>query len=789
MTEVQSAPPAAVRKKIRDLRKAIEHHSFLYHTQDESEILDSEYDQLFKELLELEAKYPSLVTPDSPSQRVGAPPSGKLPEYRHTVPMLSLMNAFSDVEVGDFHRRITETLGIDVIEYSAEPKLDGLALSLVYTAGRLSAAATRGDGVTGEDVTENVLQVPSIPKELIGEDLPSLVEIRGELFISKADFEAINERQRQLGAKEFANPRNLAAGSVRQLTPEAMTARPLTFFAYGIARANLLAFHTQTEILDWLRAHDLPVSPEQKKCLGLGELLDYYRAIGEKRATLPYAIDGVVYKVNRTELQERLGTIARAPKWALAHKYPPEQAVTKLLSIDISVGRTGALTPVAKLVPVLVGGVRVSNATLHNEDEVNRKRLRVGEDVYVHRAGDVIPEIVGPVNAPEAADWTPYRIPPRCPVCDSLVVRTEGESVARCSGGLFCPVQLKRSLLHFAHRRAMDIEGLGERLVDVLVDELGVKGPSDLYRLAELAWSWLIGRHADANIKEVLKGPSSSNDTYRSFIADSGLPEASTIRAAADFRKTVANASLSNFLDILAIAAVPKAPIKDAESKAKRARLGEKDAIRLQAQIQRSKTVPLDRFIHALGIRNVGEEIAKVLARNTGSVDEFVRANWAQLMLDKAVVGRKQHGLSPGRVAQLQTYRGIGSEIFGSVHAFVSEPHNLDQIKRMESHGVAPKTRRIESESAPLATKTFVFTGELSSMHRIDAEKEVERLGGEVARTVTRSVNYVVTGSATENAPSRKLNRARELGIAILSEDDFNRMIEEARSSTGISQS
>ena len=482
-SRMKASPETAARAAA--LRRAIEHHNYLYYVKDRPEISDAEFDRLFRELQELEQRHPELVTPDSPTQRVGAKAEGEFAAVSHALPMLSLNNAFSDDEVADFDRRARETLGLSAVEYAAEPKFDGLAISVTYEDGLLTVGATRGDGYTGEDVTANLRTIRALPLRLSTGDPPRLLEVRGEVVMLKKHFEALNRQQRERGEKEFANPRNAAAGSLRQLDPRITAARPLTFFTYALGRfeGKGLPADRHSHQIDYLAQLHLPVSPHRKVVQALDGLLGYYRDIGARRASLPYEIDGVVYKVNDLKLQERLGFVSRAPRFALAHKFPAEEAQTEVVDIDVQVGRTGALTPVARLKPVFVGGVTVTNATLHNEDEVHRKDVRAGDTVVVRRAGDVIPEVVRVLKEKRPPHTRIFKMPDKCPVCHSRVARLEGEAVARCTAGLYCPAQRKQALLHFASRRAMDIEGLGEKLVDQLVDGDIVKTPADIYDL------------------------------------------------------------------------------------------------------------------------------------------------------------------------------------------------------------------------------------------------------------------------------------------------------------------
>ena len=518
-------PPRDAIARATELRRAIEHHNYLYYVQDQPEISDAEFDRLFRELQELEQRYPMLVTLDSPSQRVGAKAASGLAPVTHALPMLSLNNAFSEDEVAAFDRRVRESAGLDQVEYAAEPKFDGLAISITYEEGVLTTGATRGDGYTGEDVTANLRTIRSLPLRLSAKNPPRLLEARGEVVMLKKDFEALNRQQRERGEKEFVNPRNAAAGSLRQLDPRMTAARPLTFFAYALGRfeGKGLPAARHSDQIDYMAQLHIPVSPHRKVVTGSDGLLGYYREIGATRVNLPYEIDGVVYKVNDLKLQERLGFVSRAPRFALAHKFPAEEAETEVLAIEVQVGRTGALTPVARLKPVFVGGVTVTNATLHNEDEVHRKDVRVGDTVVVRRAGDVIPEVVRVLLERRPDHTREFETPRRCPVCRSRVERLEGEAVARCTAGLYCPAQRKQALLHFASRRAMDIEGLGEKLVEQVVDSGTVKTPADIYSLdAEvLAGFERMAEKSAANLVHAIQ--KSRNTTLARFIFALGI--------------------------------------------------------------------------------------------------------------------------------------------------------------------------------------------------------------------------------------------------------------------------
>ena len=655
--------PGQARERAEQLRREIERHNVLYYVKDAPEVTDAEYDRLFAELVALEARYPALATPDSPTQRVGAAPLPQFADVRHRTPMLSLGNAFSEEAARAFDRRVRETLDVDAVEYAMDPKFDGLAISLSYRDGIFVQGATRGDGTTGEDVTPNLRTIRSIPLHLPRAADTADLEVRGEVLIYTADFARLNERQRRAGEKEFANPRNAAAGSLRQLDSKVTAQRPLRFFAYGVGAAPHAHWQTVAEMLDRLVELGFPVCKERRVAEGADGLLRFFEDIGRRRLRLPYAIDGVVYKVNRLDWQARLGFVSRAPRFALAHKYPPEEQATEVLGIDVQVGRTGALTPVARLKPVLVGGVTVTNATLHNEDELRRKDVRVGDTVVVRRAGDVIPEVVAVRPERRPAGARPFHLPQRCPVCGSAVVRGEDEAIARCSGGLYCPAQRKQALLHFAGRRAMDIEGLGERLVDQLVAQALVATPAELYRL-----------------------------------------------------------------DPAGLAALD--------------RMGEKSATNILGALEQSKQTTLERFIFALGIRNVGESTARDLARHFGSLDRLMAAD----------------------ATALQAAPDVGPVVARSIRQFFDEPHNREVIGKLRQAGV----RWPEGEGAPRRpageTKTFVVTGTLPGMTREAARALIESRGHKVAGSVSKKTDYLVAG---DDAGS-KLEKARALGVPVL---------------------
>lgn len=661
------------------LRAEIEQHNKRYYQLDDPLISDAEYDGLFRELQNLEALHPELQTADSPTLRVGSTPLKQFAEVTHRTPMLSLNNAFSEEEVSAFDERVREGLGVEQVEYAVEPKFDGLAITLSYVNGIFVQGATRGDGSVGEDVTENLRTIRTLPLHL-PQAFP-LVEIRGEVLMMKKDFLALNKAQENKGEKQFANPRNAAAGSLRQLDSRITASRRLSFFAYGVGAVEGVQLPpAHAEQMGWLKTMAVPVAEQCDVVRGVQGLLDFYHNIGEQRSKLPFDIDGVVYKVNTIALQQRLGFVSRAPRFAIAHKFPAEEALTTVLDIEVQVGRTGALTPVARLAPVFVGGVTVTNATLHNQDEIDRKDVRIGDTVVVRRAGDVIPEVARvvlekrPQPAPPRFDL--HKQHPLCPVCGSRVSRQEDESTWRCTGGLYCPAQRKQALWHFASRRAMDIEGLGDKLVEQLVDQQLLRTPADIYQL--------------------------------------------------------------RFDDLVALE-----------------RMGEKSANNLLAAIEQSKKTTLARFIYALGIRNVGETTAKDMARNFGSLENLMAAEEARLM----------------------QVRDVGPVVAQSVVAFFAEPHNREVVAQLRERGMHwPEHAEEAVQVLPLSGQTFVLTGTLN-MSREDAKASLEQLGARVSGSVSKKTNYVVAGAEAGS----KLDKAHELGVTVLDEQQFLQLLHDKK--------
>jgi DNA ligase (NAD+) len=661
--------------RLTALRNEIRRHDNLYYVKDKPEISDSEYDRLFRELLDLERHHPELVTPDSPTQRVGAPPLDELVKVPHEQPMLSLDSIVDQSEVQAFDQRMKRELEAQSVEYSAEPKFDGLSVELLYEHGVFNRGATRGDGTTGEDVTINLRTIRSLPLQLRAHSgLPDHLVVRGEVYMRLDDFQALNRRITERGDDAFANPRNAAAGSLRQLDSTITATRPLVVTCYEIMAASTAAPPTHWDELDRLAQWGLPVPTLRRLCPSIDEVMAFHRETESMRDQLPYEIDGVVVKVNRRDWQDRLGMKTRSPRWAIAYKFTPRKEITVVEDIVVSVGRTGTLTPVALLKPVEVGGVTISRATLHNADEVVRKDIRVGDTVKVERAGDVIPAIAERVSVPGEQRKAPFRMPDHCPVCGSNVGR-EG-AYYYCTGQLVCSAQLKGAIEHFASKHALNIEGLGKKTVAQMVDHGLVQSLADLYRLTK-----------------------------------------------ADLLR------LEGFAD--------------------------RSAMLLLESIADSKTVSLDRFLMGLGIRQVGQHIAKVLAREFGSLNEIMSADRERL----------------------QQIREIGPEISDSLVAYCSEPRNREVIAKLQESGVqvGPGMATGDRRKSPLAGKTFVFTGGLDRFTRDEAQRAVETAGARVASSVSKKTSYLVVG----RDPGSKLDQARTLGVTILTEQDFSALMRE----------
>ncbi len=672
-----------IQARAAQLRLALERYAHAYYVLDAPLIPDAQYDQLFVELQEIELQHPELAFADSPTQRIGGKPLESFTAVRHATPMLSIRTEtdISDAGALAFDARVRRELALTdaLVEYICELKFDGLAINLRYEQGLLMQASTRGDGESGEDVTQNIRTIRCIPLHLL-DCTASVIEVRGEVYMARAAFEHYNDHQREAGLPALVNPRNAAAGGIRQLDPQLAAKRRLSFYAYGLGEVQGWDLpQTHSELLSSLATLGLPVCAERAVVQGAAGLVTFHQRIAGCRDSLGFDIDGVVYKVNSLELQRRLGFVSREPRWAVAHKFPAEEQLTAVRDIEIQVGRTGKLTPVAKLVPVFVGGTTVSNATLHNEDETRRKDVRINDTVIVRRAGDVIPEVVGvvlekrPENAGEVFDLY-QQLQGKCPVCSSAIVREQGSAHWRCTGGLFCPAQRIQALLHFAGRRAMDIDGLGDKLVMQLVEANIVATPADLYKL-----------------------------------------------------------------ELAGVAAL--------------ARMGEKSALNLLEAITHSKNTTLARFIYALGILNVGEATAKALAVAYGVLDKLMEAD----------------------LASLQQVPDVGPIVAQSIVAFFAEPHNREVIAQLRASGITwledePKPR----EKLPFSGKTFVLTGTLAALSRDQAKAALEALGAKVAGSVSKKTDYVVAGTEAGS----KLEKARQLGVAVLDEPQFLKLLE-----------
>jgi DNA ligase (NAD+) len=679
------------------LAAEIGHHDELYYRKDQPEISDADYDALRARNDEIEARFPGLVRDDSPSLRVGAAPVGAFGKVAHRVPMLSIDNAFTEAKVEGFLVSAKAFLGLSPdqpLDVTAEPKIDGLSISLRYERGRLVQGATRGDGYEGEDVTANVHTIGDIPKAVAAKDFPTAFEVRGEIYMRHADFELLNSEQERQGLKVFANPRNAAAGFVRQLDPSITAKRPLRFFAYAWGEVERLPADTQWGFYEALSNWGFPVNPLMRLTSSIAEMLETYRQIEEHRAGLGYDIDGVVYKINRFDLQQRLGFRSRTPRWALAHKFPAEKATTILRDIDIQVGRTGALTPVAKLDPVTVGGVVVQNATLHNEDEIARKDVRIGDTVIVQRAGDVIPQILGVVQDKRPKSAKRFVFPDTCPACGSHASRElnpvsgKEDAVRRCTGGLICPAQRVERLKHFVSRNALDIEGLGEKHIKAFYDDGLIQSPPDIFTLA-------------------------------------------------------------------------KRDKRAASKLAEREGWGETSAKKLFDAIEARRNVKLDRFIFALGIRHVGETTARLLGRNYGTAEDFLRAMRA--------AGRDRGGEA---FAALDNIEGIGPVVAAAIADFFAEPHNVDVVVDLLKE-VRPRPLEAVDHASPVSGKTVVFTGTLERMTRSEAKAKAERLGAKVAGAVSKNTDYVVAGPGAGS----KLKNAKDLGVTVLTEDEWLKLL------------
>jgi DNA ligase (NAD+) len=693
MPPVETLTEEEAAAELERLAAEIAHHDRLYHQQDAPEISDADYDALRRRNNEIEAHFPELIRADSPSRRVGAAPSAGFAKVTHAIPMLSLENAFDEQDVRDFFagirnffRRPEDVARVaeDAIEVMAEPKIDGLSAALRYEHGRLVLGATRGDGITGEDVTANIRTLASVPKQLAGGGWPDILEVRGEVYMEREGFFAVNAEREAAGEPIFANPRNVAAGSLRQLDPAITARRPLKFFAYAWGEASAAFARSHDEALKKFRDWGFTVNPRSRLCRGVEEVLEAYREIGADRAELPYDIDGVVYKVNDLGLQQRLGMVSRAPRWALAHKFPAEQAQTVLNDIIIQVGRQGSLTPVAVLEPITVGGVVVQRATLHNEDEIARKDVRIGDTVIIQRAGDVIPQIVSVVLDRRPKDAKPYQFPDHCPICGSLAIREPGMVARRCTGGLICAAQAVERLRHFVSRDCFDIEGMGSKHIAEFWEDGLIRGPGDIFRLTA---DKIIGREG----------------------------------------------------------------------------WGEVSANKLIAAIDERRRIALDRFINALGIPQVGQATARLLARHYRSLD-----NWRREM-------EAAQDPADAAFAALLDVHGIGGDMAADIVGFFAEPHNRDLLADLTreitvlDYEAPSRLGPLGAAASPFAGKTIVFTGGLESMSRSEAKARAEALGANVASSISAKTNFVVVGADAGS----KATKAAALGVTTLDEAEW----------------
>lgn len=662
----------SLQQQIDKLRQDLRRYEYEYHVLDNPTIPDAEYDRLFHQLKALEATHPELITADSPTQRVGAKPLSGFAQIRHEIPMLSLDNVFSDEEFYAFVKRIEDRLIRlpEPLTFCCEPKLDGLAVSILYVNGVLTQAATRGDGTTGEDITANIRTIRNIPLQLLMDNPPARLEVRGEVFMPHEGFERLNQQALEKGEKTFANPRNAAAGSLRQLDPKITSKRPLVLNAYGIGIAEGVDLpNTHYDRLQWLKSIGIPVNPEIRLCNGTDEVLDFYRDIQNKRSSLGYDIDGTVLKINDIALQEKLGFISKAPRWAIAYKFPAQEELTRLNDVEFQVGRTGAITPVAKLEPVFVAGVTVSNATLHNGDEIQRLDIAIGDTVVIRRAGDVIPQIIGVLHDRRPADARPIVFPETCPVCDSAIVRIEGEAVARCTGGLFCAAQRKEALKHFVSRKAMDIDGVGGKLIEQLVDRELIHTPADLFKL-------------------------------------------------------------------------------DLTTLTRLERMGAKSAENALASLEKAKNTTLARFIFALGIREVGEATALNLANHFKTLEALQNSD----------------------LEGLQQVPDVGEVVANRILAFWQEPHNVAVVNDLIQQGVHWDDVEVKEVGENLFKgKTVVLTGTLTQMGRNEAKALLQEMGAKVSGSVSAKTDFVIAGDAAGS----KLTKAQELGVAVLTEEEF----------------
>jgi len=686
---VDQLTPLDAAAELKALAEEIAAHDKAYYQKDAPTVSDAEYDFLRQRNQAIELAFPEFVRADSPSRKVGAAPASGFAKVAHARPMLSLGNAFSRQDVEEFISGIRRFLSLTVDEpvaIVAEPKIDGLSASLRYEKGRFVLGATRGDGAVGENITANLKTLKGVPVEISDPDIPAILEVRGEVYMAKDDFAALNKRQSENNGKVFANPRNAAAGSLRQLDPQVTASRPLSLFAYAWGEVSENIAPTQWEVLEKFKAWGFPVNPLTRRCETVDQMLDYYTEVETQRADLPYDIDGIVYKVDRLDWQNRLGMVSRAPRWAIAHKFPAEKATTRLNKIDIQVGRTGALTPVAHLEPVTVGGVVVSRATLHNQDEIERKDIREGDTVVIQRAGDVIPQVVQVILDKRPADSKPFAYPTTCPKCGSEAKREEGEAVTRCTGGLVCPAQVVERLKHFVSRNAFDLEGLGGKHIETFHEEGLINSPADIFRLAEKS-DQIAGREG----------------------------------------------------------------------------WGQKSMDNLIAALREKRSIDLPRFIFSLGIHQVGQATAKLLAKQYLSLD-----HWLEEMEKAQILGSEAY-------EELINIDGIGKAMAGDLLAFLKEPHNQEALADLRQYVTPKDFEVVDTSGSPVAGKTVLFTGTLEKVSRNEAKARAESLGAKVSGSVSKKTDIVIAGPGAGS----KAKKAQELGITLLSEEEWFALIGE----------
>jgi len=750
-----------VKKRIEQLRAEINHHNYRYYVLDSPEISDAEYDELMRELKQLEEQYPQFLTPDSPTQRVGAAPVEAFGVVEHPLPLLSLGNAFSKDELVAWYNRTSKLVAGQQFDLACEHKIDGLAVALTYVDGRLTTGATRGDGLRGEDITQNLKTIRSVPLS-VPKDAPTRFEVRGEVFLPKAGFEKLNRERAEEGLPLFANPRNAAAGSVRQLDPRITAKRPLDIYIYMLGYAEGKATPpTHWETMEYLKSLGFKVNPNNRLLTSIEQVEELHHTWVERRESLPYEADGIVVKVNQLDLQERLGNIGHEPRWAIAYKFPAIQGTTRLIDIGISVGRTGTLNPYAILEPVSVGGVTIKQAALHNEDDIRRKDIRIGDTVVVQRAGEVIPQVVGPVISKRSGQEKIFTMPRSCPVCGAEAIKPEGEAMSRCTNAA-CPAQVQERLEHFVSRGGMDIEGVGERLIPALYKAGLVRDFADFYSLTEKG---LLGA------RKVVKGIISKMEEVmvsRGFLLQDQLPVLKRLTDRTFSDKREADFVCSKYgLTLTRIHALKERVdgllpevLKEARASQELTwdevltleKLAEKNVSNILNAIENSKQRPLSRVVFALGILHIGEEMAELLAKHLGSMDRLADASREELL----------------------SIPTVGPKIADSIVAFFRQEENKRIIKRLKKAGVRLAEEAVKPEELPLAGMEFVITGRLEAFSRQEAEARIKALGGSTGSSIAKKTTYLVVGAD----PGSKLARAQELGTKLLTEEELIRLLE-----------